>query len=110
MDFVLQFSKFVSMSMGMPHQSGSSCGSIVAAEKLSYSKAFSDSRLGEAGRIIAAQWKPASGLKCKTRRAKVDFDIHQLQVSSSVESPCSSSSSPNDEWRRYIHSPRGKNS
>lgn len=109
MDFVLRFSEFVSMSMGMPHQIGSSCGSILTAEKLSYSETCSDCCLDEAGRIVSAQWSPASGLKCTTRRPKVDFVIHRLQVSSSAVSSCSSSPSANDGWRRPVHSPRGQN-
>lgn len=34
--FVLEFSKIVNMLMELPHQIGFLCGSILAAEKLSY--------------------------------------------------------------------------
>jgi len=96
------------MSMGIPHQIGSLCGSIVAHDKLSYSETSSDCCLDGAGRLISAQWKTPSSRNCKTRRSKVAFDMRPLLLSSPPVSPCSSSPSADEWWRRFVHSPIGQ--
>jgi len=96
------------MSMGiLPHQVGSLCGSIVA-HGYGYSETSSDSSFDGAVRIISAQWKPRSGLTCKTQRPKVDFDMHPLLLSSPSVSPCNSSPSADNRCRRSVHSPVGR--
>uniref|UniRef100_A0A0D6R2V7 Beta-amylase n=1 Tax=Araucaria cunninghamii TaxID=56994 RepID=A0A0D6R2V7_ARACU len=92
------------MSLGLSHQIGSLCGTIVPSSSAGGSSETPSSS-PEAGRVIIAQWKPSAGLKCRTQRPTTEFDVSPLPLTSPPLSPCSPSPTcAEDRWKRSFQS------
>ncbi|KAH9307369.1 hypothetical protein KI387_035280, partial [Taxus chinensis] len=83
-----------------------SLGNIVANCKSSAPETSSDA----SSSLITAQWKPSTGLNCRTHRPKTEFDALPLTAASPPLSPCSPSPTSEDRFRKFFQPQSGQNS